>query len=515
MGTTVAAVATRIVAPVDQRLGRWPMHRVVAVTLAALAAVSLLLAITGTLAPGPLDVLVSLAVALGVTLAVNEVAARVVGAARQPDSSVITGLILFFLFTPTTDGGALLDLALVAAVASASKYLLVVRGRHVLNPAAAGAALATIVQLGAIPTWWVAGAELRWFVLIGLLVVVLRTRQAGLVGLFVLLATANVVSDQVSAGTAFGPALETALTSYPILFLAGFMLTEPLTLPPRRWQRLLVAAVVAVLFGSPTIHLGSVYMTPEIALLVGNLLAFALAPRGAVRLRFVGREQLGPTTWEHRFAPLRPVRFAPGQYAELVVGHPRPDGRGQRRPLTIASAPGDDVAFGVRHAPEAGSSFKAALTALEPGTVVRASLVAGDFVLPRAPDRPLLLVAGGIGITPFVAQLRALAAADERRDVVLVYGLSAGEGLPYGDRLPAVDGLRVVVVAPEEPPGLPAGWGFVAGERLDADRLRTAAPDLADRTAFVSGPPRMVDAVVATLREHGARRVHSDQFAGY
>ncbi|MDX8151008.1 hypothetical protein SK069_05345 [Patulibacter brassicae] len=511
----VPPALTRALAPLDQRLGRIGMHRFVLLVLAVLVAVALVLSIVGELAPGPGDVLASLAVALGVALAVNAAFCRVLRAAWQPESTLITGLLLFFLFTPTTDGGALLDLALVAAVASTSKYVLAVRGRHVLNPAAAGAALATILQLGAIPTWWVAGVELRWFVVVALLLVVVRLRQGVLVGVFVLLATANVVSDLDAAGTGFGDALEMALTSYPILFLAAFMLTEPLTLPPRRWQRVLVAAVVAFLFASPTFHVGDTYMTPEIALLLGNVLAFGFGQLGAVRLRHVGSEQLGPTTWEHRFAPGRPVRFRPGQYAELVVPHGSSDARGQRRMLTIASAPGGEVAFGVRHAPRDGSAYKAALAALEPGATLRASLVAGDFVLPRDAAQPLLLVAGGIGITPFVSQLRAMADDDGERDLVLVYGVSAGEGVPYADRLPAVPGLRVVVVAPADPGALPAGWRHVAGERLDAATLEAAAPDLADRRAFVSGPPAMVDAVAATLRARGARRVHTDQFAGY
>jgi ferredoxin-NADP reductase len=162
-----------------------------------------------------------------------------------------------------------------------------------------------------------------------------------------------------------------------------------------------------------------------------------------------------------------------------------------------------------------GSSFKRTLAGLEPGDVVSATNVAGDFLLPRDRAVPLLLVAGGIGVTPFVSQLRHEQGTGEApRDAVLVYGLGPAEGLPYREEL-VRGGVRVVLVSPSAPADLPAGWSHVAAERLTEDVLREAVPDAARRRAYVSGPPAMVDAVRGALRRLGVRRVRTDHFAGY
>ncbi len=75
--------------------------------------------------------------------------------------------------------------------------------------------------------------------------------------------------------------------SSPFLFLGAFMLSEPLTLPPRRMQQYVVAVLVGVLAGWP-IPVGEVTLGQERALLVGNLVAFLFCLRAAVRLQSRG-----------------------------------------------------------------------------------------------------------------------------------------------------------------------------------------------------------------------------------
>ncbi|MFT2162181.1 hypothetical protein, partial [Pseudomonas putida] len=58
------------------------------------------------------------------------------------------------------------------------------------------------------------------------------------------------------------------LLSWPLLFFAGIMLTEPLTLPPRKWHMYVEAVIVAILFVVP-IKIGEFETNPAVALLVG------------------------------------------------------------------------------------------------------------------------------------------------------------------------------------------------------------------------------------------------------
>ncbi|MBO9553951.1 hypothetical protein [Cellulomonas sp.] len=504
----------------DAWLGRVTMYRTVTLALGAVVAVAGVLGAVDVVHVDLVALLVSVLVAVGVVVGVSRLCGAVWRVRAHTESSVITGLILVLLFRPGLDGPSLGALACAAAVAAASKFVVSVRARHVVNPAAAGALVVGLLAtpLGVLPAlWWVATPALLPVVALAGLVVVLRTRRAALVGTYLGAAVAVVVVRQVAGGAAVGDALWSSVASYPLVFAAAFMVTEPLTLPPRRWQQLTEAGLVGLLTVTP-FTLGPVWSTPELALVVGNVLAFSVGQRRAVRLRVVGHRQVTDAVREVAFTSERAVRFRPGQWIELHLPHDGTDGRGSRRVFSVASPPGprhgasDGVAVAFRVTP-ALSSFKRTLVALPPGDVVRATAVGGDFLLPRRPDVPLLLVAGGIGITPFVSQLGALARSGERRDVVLVLLLSPGDEPPYTDVVQAA-GASVVVVAPHRPATLPEGWRYVAGPLL-TDEAVQQVPDAHRRLAFVSGPPRMVVHARRTLRRAGVRRVRTDAFTGY
>ena len=309
-----------------------------------------------------------------------------------------------------------------------------------------------------------------------------------------------------------GEALTYAFTGTATVFFAGFMLSEPLTLPPRRWQQIALAVVVAALFTIP-FAIGPLTSSPHLALVIGNLLAFLVGQRRGVFLEFTGKEQLTPSTWQFSFTPKRRVAFQPGQYLEISLPHAKTDVRGQRRVFSISSAPTDagSLTLGVKMS-DRSSSFKTALLDLEPGTRVNATTVAGDFVLPKDTSVPVLLVAGGIGITPFASQLASDDASD--RDIVVLYAISSAEELAYRDVLES-SGARVVVVGPAEPSNFPASWEYAGPVRLTAEVLAELVPDVSKRHAFVSGSPALVDDVKRVLRRAKAKRVSTDYFSGY
>jgi ferredoxin-NADP reductase len=499
---------------IDTVLGRVTMYRLMTIVLGALAFVALVSSALGQLFYTPVQLLSSVAVALVATAVSSWIFALAFRTRAHLESSIITGLLIFFVFMPTADPGGLLLLALGGIIASASKYLLAIRGRHVFNPVALAAVVLTVSTLN-LSGWWIANPVLLPFVAVGALIVLYRTRKLALGLTFVLLSTAIITLRLTLVGQPLLDSLWLALGSFPIVFLAGFMLSEPLTLPPRRWQQLLVAAVVAVLFSIP-FSFGPVYSSPEIALVIGNIVGFCFGQRRGIRMRFLGRRDLTPTSAAFDFEPVHPVRFRAGQYLELALPHRRVDGRGSRRMFSVASAPGDAdrLSLGVKLSTPS-SSFKRELAGLTPGTLVRATGVGGDFLLPADAGAPLLLAAGGIGITPFVSQLSERSRGGGGPvDVVLVYAVSAPEELAYAPELVAA-GIRVLVVAPTAPDDLPPGLEYLGPGRLSADRLAEAVRDLGSRRAYVSGPPGFVDQVSAELRRAGVRRVHRDFFSGY
>lgn len=127
---------------------------------------------------------------------------------------------------------------------------------------------------------------------------------------------------------------------------------------------------------------------------------------------------------------------------------------------------------------------------------------------------PVLLVAGGIGITPFLSQLRDVAGEAVPRDIVLVYAVSSTAELAYVDVL-ARTGFPVYLVSPDEPGELPISWRWVGPGPLSAELLDAAVPDIRMRVAYVSGSPQLVGTLRPALRRLHARRVTTDAFSGY
>jgi ferredoxin-NADP reductase len=492
----------------DIAIGRVTMYRLVSILLGILAVVSFVLSITGQLFFTPAELAAGLAVAVGVSVISNRLVAPLFRVAGHTESALITGLLLFFILRPSIDPLELAVTAGAAVVATLSKYLVAVRGRHIFNPTAFAVVLVGVTGLG-VSWWWVGSTALLPAVAITGFLVLYRTRRFALAGVFLVVSVPVIVVQLLTAGLPVAAALATPFTSYPVVFFAAFMLTEPLTLPPRRRQQLAEAVLVGLLFALPY-SFGPLFATPELALVVGNLLGFFVGQRRGIRLVLESRRQLTPTVVELSFRPASPVRFTAGQYLELSVPHSRPDSRGNRRMFSIATAPGDTGVTVAFREHEPGSSFKSAVARLEPGAVVRATGVWGDFTLPADAAKPLVLVAAGIGITPFLSQLADLREAGQQRDVVLVYAVPSSSEIAYRTELDQL-GVRVFLAAPEPPEVLPVGWSYLGPGRLTGERLTTAIPDLSKRIAFISGPPGIVDA----LRPVFAGRARTDYFSGY
>lgn len=493
----------------DTFLGRLTMYRLILWVLGILAAYSMILNMLGWLTFGLPQMVLHLILCLGLCYGSNRLLAALFRIQPHSESSLITGLLLYFLFWPSLKTLDIAGVALACVIASASKYALAFRGRHIFNPAAAGAFITSLTGLN-VATWWAATPAMLWLVLPGVFLVLYRTRKVLMAAVFLAVSGSIVFVELLRTGMGPGAAFWQPFAQRPLLFFAGFMLTEPLTLPPRRWQQLALAAVVGAVFAVPY-NFGFVANSPELALLVGNFLAFLVGQRGGVALRLLGSRPLTPVTTEFRFAPDRPLRFAPGQFIELNLPHNPTDGKGRRRVFSITSAPNAaELTLGVGTA-EPVSAAKRSLLALAPGETVRATAVGGDFIPPRDPARPVLLIAAGIGITPFLAHLAA--DSKEARDTVLLYLAKNRDELAHADFL-ASSGARIIARL-SDGSAPPAPMENAGRQRIDGAHLLELVPDIGQRTVYVSGSPASVDSLRSAARKAGARRVHVDSFAGY
>ncbi|MBO3086888.1 FAD-dependent oxidoreductase [Cellulomonas dongxiuzhuiae] len=496
----------------DGLLGRVGAYRTATITLLAVHAAAALLGHLGMLDVDPVALAATVGAASAGTLLTSLVGALVSGVRAHVESSLITGLLLALLLWPALTFESLVGAGLVGAAAGISKVLVRWRGRHLLNPAAAGALVAGLVVapvLGtAAPVWWVATPLLAPVVLVAGLLVLRRTGTGPVAVAYGLTYLAVTLPRLVLSGQPPLDALASVLGSHPVLVVAAFMVVEPLTQAPRRRERVAIAVLVGGLAGVP-FAVGPLSTSPELAIVAGNVVAALVAAPRALRLVVVGHGSPGPGAHEVLLRPARPLRWQPGQWAEIDVVRMRPDGRGRRRVFSLVPAGRNAVAvaFSVRERP---SAFKRALLAAPVGSTVRATYVGGDFLLPDDPTRPVLMIAGGIGVTPFISQIEHAGP----RDMVLVLVCPTGMPPPYLRRL-ARTRVRVVIVSPEPVPALPPRWTWHCGTRLTSSALRAVMPDLPRRAAYVSGSPDLVRRARAVLREVGVRRVRTDTFTGY
>ena len=490
------------------------MYRLLIYVLTGLLAVAFVLGFFKIVPHDPTQIAFSTVVVLVACGLTNWVFAKIFRTPANFESPYITALIIALIMNPVaaTDYAGLGGLISASVWAIASKFILAIGRKHLFNPAAFGVA-ATALLLNQPATWWVAGnLALLPFVLVGGLLIARKLQRFDLIVTFIAVNLVTVLATS-TPGNYVSSLTETVLHS-PLFFFAFVMLTEPLTAPQAKWPRLAYAAIVGVL-SAPNIHFGDFYLTPEIALLVGNVFTYAVSPKGKFALTLVRIEEAGAGAYDFVFKSDRRLKFRPGQYLEWTLGFKHPDNRGNRRVFTIASAPTEnEVRLGVKFYPEA-SSFKRALAAMEPGDEIFASQLGGEFVLPKDAGKKLAFIAGGIGITPFRSMLQDMIDREDRREVVVLYGNAKAADIAYKDVLDRAQrelGIKTVYAAAAETRpinGVQPGF-------IDANMIRTQVPDYRERTFYVSGPHPMVTLLKRTLREMGVSplRIKTDFFPG-
>lgn len=504
-----------MISGIDRVLNRITMYRLVLDYTAVLLAIAFILGFAGMVPEDPTALTFSFVLILATCWLANNLFANFLRVPANAESYIITALILALIMPPVTahDLAGVAGLILASAVAITSKFVITISRRHVFNPVAIGAVASALV-IGQPATWWVGGnLPLLPVVIAGGLLVTRKVQRLDMLGAYVLANLAAMAGTTPPSMYASG--LKETILYSPLLFAGFAMLTEPLTAAHGRLSRLAYGAIVGML-SAPNMHVGSFYLTPELAFLAGNMFAWISSPEGRLRLTLLRAEKTAAGSYDFVFRPDRPFSFRAGQYLDWTLPVPRPDNRGNRRPFTLASAPTEsEVRIGVKFY-EGPSTFKLCLASMKPGEVVYASQLAGTFTLPRDTNRKLAFIAGGIGVTPFRSMIQELIDRHEQRPIVMLYGNNKLAEIAYGDVFEQATqeiGLRVfyAVVQPEVP-GCAVHEGII-----DEDLIQRCIPDYLERTFYVSGPRAMVVRFQNSLRQLGVPRsgIRVDYFPGF
>jgi ferredoxin-NADP reductase len=210
------------------------------------------------------------------------------------------------------------------------------------------------------------------------------------------------------------------------------------------------------------------------------------------------------------------VDFVPGQYFFVTlpgVGHQ--DERGLRRHITVVTSPNEKGVLGFATRMRE-SAFKRSLSELPVGAEVEVEPPKGTFALPEDASRPLVFVAGGIGITVFRSMLRYIREERLPYRVTLVYSNRDRDSTAFLDELQELENeipnLRLILTMTQDP-----GW---EGEtrKIDSDLFKDyLGEDLNQYTFLVAGPPAMTEGMQKALEDAGVREenVIAERYSGY
>jgi ferredoxin-NADP reductase len=205
------------------------------------------------------------------------------------------------------------------------------------------------------------------------------------------------------------------------------------------------------------------------------------------------------------FEPEGKLDWRAGQYLHYVIPDVDADDRGVERWFTVAAPPYEGHVQITTRISDKRSTFKDYLSTLKIGDTIEADGPEGDFVVDD-PKRQMVLIAGGIGITPFRAILLDMDHNDTPINAKLLYA-NRDENFVFKDELQELEaGHSNFMIS-----------FFSGDQRIDEESLRIIVPDFAAPLFYLSGPEPMVHSLAGVLAGMGVpeQNIKLDDFPGY
>ena len=234
--------------------------------------------------------------------------------------------------------------------------------------------------------------------------------------------------------------------------------------------------------------------------------------------RLTRREAVAELTMAFYFAKPAGFRYRAGQSLVMTLLNPaETDSMGDTRTFTIASAPHEPelmIATRMRD-----TAFKRVLQAAGPGLTVEIDGPQGELVLHDDPARPAVFLAGGIGITPFLAMTRSAQSERLPHRIHLFYANRRPEDAAFLGELQAMAQANpnFRLIATMEQPGKSAQrWTGETGY-IRREMLERHLAGVANAVYYFAGPPSMTMAMRKMLEAIGIgdQAMRYEEFYGY
>lgn len=236
-----------------------------------------------------------------------------------------------------------------------------------------------------------------------------------------------------------------------------------------------------------------------------------------MRATIAGRREVAEDTLEVDFdLQGGKISFQPGEFFNIdLIDPPYDDERGAHRHFSIANSPNREGVISMLTRVR-DTAFKRSLRDMPLGSEVEIGDTGGkDFTLPDDTSRPLVFIAGGIGIAPFIGMIRYVIEEGLDYDITLIYSNRSRDSAAFLEELEKHasenENVHLILTMTDDPE-----W---SGEsrRIDAAFVEDHIDDPASRTFMIAGPPGMNKEVAAELEKAGVDESHvkASNFSGY
>lgn len=220
-------------------------------------------------------------------------------------------------------------------------------------------------------------------------------------------------------------------------------------------------------------------------------------------LSFVESRKESEDVYSFLFEREKDLTWKAGQYGLFSITHKTI--KNPTKPFSLAAAPAENIVKITTRIGESPSDFKKALLELKPGMKMKMSGPVGSFYLQD--NSPSLLIAGGIGITPFRSILKQLETdgSKEEKQRTLLY-LDSNNSHIYKDELDKIANHTSLNVAYLD-----------SRDELHQEIEKFNALYKNNGKYFIAGPKSMVDSISSYLQNNNIskRNIKKDAFFGY
>lgn len=227
----------------------------------------------------------------------------------------------------------------------------------------------------------------------------------------------------------------------------------------------------------------------------------------------VKKEIIARNTLFIEIALPREVDYQAGQSFRLTLINPKySDRAGDNRFFSIANAPSQknmiSTAMRLRD-----SAFKKSMNELPLGSDIDVTSIAGVFLLPEDNSKDIVMIAGGIGIVPFISMLRHIREQNLNYRITLLYSNSSLDSLAFLDELKGYesDKFKMILTITRDLsyPG--------ERRRINADFIKKYIANPSAGNYLIAGPPIMTSDLYDDLLKLGvgARNILTEEFTGY